>query len=94
MLGTIIAILVSGLITGALARLAVPGPDPMPIWLTIAIGLAGSIVGGTIAALLTDNLYVHSFAGLGGAILLVIAYRKYVQGRPVTGPGARERPRF
>ena len=39
--GFVLAILVSGFITGALARLAIPGPDPMPIWLTISIGLVG-----------------------------------------------------
>ena len=51
-LGTVISILVSGFFVGALARLAVPGPDPMPVWLTIAIGLAGSFGGGAIAALI------------------------------------------
>ena len=28
----VLAILFSGLVTGSLARLAIPGPDPMPIW--------------------------------------------------------------
>ena len=40
-LGFVLAILISGFITGGLARFAIPGPDPMPIWLTIAIGLTG-----------------------------------------------------
>ena len=44
-LGLVLSILISGFFTGALARLAIPGPDPMPIWLTIAIGLVGSIMG-------------------------------------------------
>src|SRR5216117_3639156 len=42
--------MVAGFITGGLARLAVPGPDPMPIWLTVAIGLAGSWGGGNRGA--------------------------------------------
>jgi uncharacterized membrane protein YeaQ/YmgE (transglycosylase-associated protein family) len=33
---------------GALARLALPGPDPMGIGATIAIGLAGSLIAGLI----------------------------------------------
>src|SRR4029079_7540290 len=33
-----------GFVTGALGRWAVPGPDPMPAWLTIFIGLTGSLV--------------------------------------------------
>ena len=59
-LGFVLAILVSGFITGALARLAIPGPDPMPIWLTIAIGLIGSIVGAVVGnAISHDNGYRH-----------------------------------
>jgi uncharacterized membrane protein YeaQ/YmgE (transglycosylase-associated protein family) len=40
---------VSGLILGALGRLLLPGPDPMSIIQTIAIGIAGSLVAGLIA---------------------------------------------
>ena len=91
--GVVIAILISGLFTGALTRLAVPGPDPMPLWLTIAIGLTGSIVGAVVArALFHDNGYVVSFGSLGVAIGLVIAYRRYVQHRPLWGPDALRYP--
>jgi uncharacterized membrane protein YeaQ/YmgE (transglycosylase-associated protein family) len=41
----------SGLIVGALARLALPGPDPMSIPATIGLGLLGSFVGGLIMRL-------------------------------------------
>ena len=51
MVGTIIAALASAFITGALARFAVPGPDPMPAWLTVVIGLGGTVVGGGIVIL-------------------------------------------
>jgi uncharacterized membrane protein YeaQ/YmgE (transglycosylase-associated protein family) len=89
MLGTVIAIMASGFLTGALARFAVPGPDPMPAWLTIAIGLVGSLVGGGIAAAATDgNGFAVSFASLGVAILLVLGYRRFVQKRPLSGRGA------
>jgi uncharacterized membrane protein YeaQ/YmgE (transglycosylase-associated protein family) len=88
-LGFILAILISGFITGGLARFAIPGPDPMPIWLTIAIGLTGSIVGAVIGrAVSHDNGYVVSFLSFGIAISLVAAYRRFVQGRPIFGPGA------
>jgi uncharacterized membrane protein YeaQ/YmgE (transglycosylase-associated protein family) len=92
-LAVVLAILVSGLFTGALARLAVPGPDPMPLWLTVAIGLSGSIAGALVArALFADNGYVVSFGSLFVAIGLVIAYRRFVQGRPVWGPEAMRFP--
>ena len=88
-LGFILAIVVSGFITGALARFALPGPDPMPAWLTLAIGLAGSIVGAVIGrAISNDNGYVISFLSFGIAVALVAAYRHFVQKRPIFGRGA------
>jgi uncharacterized membrane protein YeaQ/YmgE (transglycosylase-associated protein family) len=91
-LGNIVVILTSAFVVGALGRLAVPGPDPMPIWLTTLLGLVGSIVGGSIAV----------GVGFGGggifvlsvlvATLLVIAYRRIVQKRGISGPDARRMP--
>lgn len=37
-----------GLVVGACARLALPGPDPMTITQTIVLGLAGSLVAGLV----------------------------------------------
>ncbi len=48
----IISILVSGLIVGALGRLAIPGPNPMSIGKTLLVGIGGSIIGGLVGALL------------------------------------------
>jgi uncharacterized membrane protein YeaQ/YmgE (transglycosylase-associated protein family) len=85
----VFAILLSGLWTGALARLAIPGPDPMPLWLTLSIGLTGSIVGAVVGkSISNDNGVVISFLSFGVAIALVAAYRRYVQKRPIFGPGA------
>ena len=90
-LAFILFILLWGLVVGALARLAVPGPDPMPIWLTIAIGIGGSLIGGIVTRIFFGTGVSFFFAFLG-ALLLVILYRKYVQHRPITGPGARRPP--
>jgi uncharacterized membrane protein YeaQ/YmgE (transglycosylase-associated protein family) len=88
-IGFVLAILISGFITGGLARFAIPGPDPMPIWLTIAIGLTGSIVGAAIAnAISHNNGYLVSFLSFGIAMALVASYRRFVQKRPIWGPGA------
>ena len=87
----IIVVLVGGLIVGALARLAVPGPDPMSICATIALGLGGSIIGGIIARILIGTAGGFLFAFLG-AVLLLILYRHFVQHRPLTGPGAKRPP--
>jgi uncharacterized membrane protein YeaQ/YmgE (transglycosylase-associated protein family) len=42
----------SGLLIGALARLALPGPDPMSWPATLGYGLVGSVAGGLISRLL------------------------------------------
>jgi uncharacterized membrane protein YeaQ/YmgE (transglycosylase-associated protein family) len=92
-LGTVVGVLLSGFVTGALARLAVPGPDPMPAWLTILVGLSGSFAGFGIAyAAGSRNPYVISTAGFAVAIALVIAYRRFVQRRPVLGRDAYRFP--
>ena len=85
----ILAVALSGLVVGALARLAVPGPDPMSIWRTIALGIVGSFLGGLIAGLVgvggSGGIVLLAFAG---AVLLLIAYRRVFQGRGITGPSA------
>lgn len=87
--GTVISVLVVGFVTGALARLAVPGPDPMPVWMTILIGLAGAFGGGGIAyAAGARSTFVINTVGFGVAILLVILYRRFVQRRAVVGRDA------
>ena len=70
-LGYIIFLLLWGFIVGGLARLAVPGPDPMPIWMTIALGLGGSIIGkqitfnGPDGFPVTQTVSAVSFDGTG-----------------------------
>ena len=41
--------LIIGLIAGALARLVMPGRDPMGIIATILLGIVGSIIGGLVS---------------------------------------------
>jgi uncharacterized membrane protein YeaQ/YmgE (transglycosylase-associated protein family) len=91
-LGDFVAILVSGLVIGALGRLAVPGPDPMPIWLTILLGIVGSIVGGTVAVAVGLGVGSVLVLSVLAATLIVIAYRRLVQKRGITGPDAKRVP--
>jgi uncharacterized membrane protein YeaQ/YmgE (transglycosylase-associated protein family) len=90
-LAAILGLALGGLVIGALGRLAVPGPDPMPLWTTVALGVVGAIVGGGAGyALLGQAGYF-----LGAVIvaaLLVIGYRRVFQKRGITGPEARRRP--
>ncbi|HEY2635984.1 MAG TPA: hypothetical protein VGI54_01235 [Solirubrobacteraceae bacterium] len=52
MIGFLIALVIEGLILGALARLALPGPDPLSIGETILVGVGGALVAGVIAYLI------------------------------------------
>jgi len=98
---TILTAMMTGFVIGSAARFAVPGPDPMPFWLTVFIGLCGSAIGTAIGAVIfgaghTFDSSGHSFATLllaiGFATALVAAYRIFVQKRPLTGPEARHFP--
>jgi uncharacterized membrane protein YeaQ/YmgE (transglycosylase-associated protein family) len=100
MLAAILLLAISGFVFGALARWAVPGPDPMPVSLTIFIGLGGSAIGGGItAAVLHANKNVSrsdyftiELASVLVSILLVVAYRHFVQQRAILGPEALKPP--
>ena len=88
-LGDVVFIVVVGLVIGALGRLAVPGRDTMPIWLTLVIGLIGAFLGGAIAVSLGFGGGAIFVISVLVATLIVIAYRRFVLKRPLTGPGSR-----
>jgi uncharacterized membrane protein YeaQ/YmgE (transglycosylase-associated protein family) len=87
----ILVLVLGGLVVGALARLALPGPDPMSIPMTIVLGLAGSFLGGIVSWLFLGHGGGIIFAVLGSTLLLYL-HRRFVQHRPITGPGARQLP--
>src|SRR5687767_13008447 len=67
----------SGIVVGAIARLIVPGPDPMSIFQTMLVGVGGSL----IAALVTYYLFDREAApglllSVVCAAVLVFALRK------------------
>jgi uncharacterized membrane protein YeaQ/YmgE (transglycosylase-associated protein family) len=62
----IIGLIISGLIVGALGRLAIPGPNPMSIGMTILVGVGGSLIGGLVGWLLFGRRS-------GGSLLLSVA---------------------
>ncbi|GGM44590.1 GlsB/YeaQ/YmgE family stress response membrane protein [Dactylosporangium sucinum] len=45
----IISALIIGAIIGVLGRLAVPGKQAIPIWLTVVIGIVAALIGTAIA---------------------------------------------
>ncbi len=83
----LIILFVEGLFVGALARLLLPGPDPMSIWMTVLVGLCG-----TFSAGLFSWYVLHRH---GGGLLIAIVfsmivawlYRRSRSGLGGRGPG-------
>lgn len=72
MIAFIIVLLVVGLIVGAIARLLMPGRDPIGLVGTIVLGIVGSFVGGFLQNLVEfHSLSIHSFhpVGLIGSVI-------------------------
>src|SRR5690242_14298067 len=93
MAGAVLSVIITAFVTGALARLALPGPDPMPIWLTVAIGLVGTLIGATIAYAIVgrDPAWI-SIGGFLATVVIVGLYRRFVQRRPIFGREAYKFP--
>ena len=89
---SIIVWLLIGLAAGALARLILPGRDPMGLLATIVLGLAGAVLGGFLSrALLHDADGVGLFGATVGAIIVLLVWRWIVgtRRRGVRGFGRR-----
>lgn len=63
MISLILGYIITGLIVGALARLVVPGRNPIGLVMTILLGIVGAIAGGVIA---------HAL-GLGVVLTFIVA---------------------
>ena len=69
-----IGFIVAGLVIGALARLLMPGRQKIGLLWTLLLGLAGSVIGGTIANLLgTGDIMELNVIGFVVAVLCSIA---------------------
>jgi uncharacterized membrane protein YeaQ/YmgE (transglycosylase-associated protein family) len=64
----IISAIIVGLIIGALGRLVVPGRQPIPIWLTIVIGIIAAFIGSFIAGALG---YANANGGIPWILLII-----------------------
>jgi uncharacterized membrane protein YeaQ/YmgE (transglycosylase-associated protein family) len=84
MIWDLITFLVLGLIAGGVARLLVPGDDPMSVPLTLALGVVGSFVGGFLGRLIFDaGDSVLQPSGIIGSIIgavIVLMIYNYVNG--------------
>lgn len=73
MLTLIVTIVIVGLVVGALARLVVPGRNPIGIGMTILLGVVGAIVGGIIGRAVGAGWAVTLLLEIAVAAVLVYA---------------------
>ena len=76
----------SGLVVGALGRLALPGPDPMSIGQTILLGIAASFIAGLIWWAIFDHNGGGILLSVVCAALIVYLIRRS-RGGTLTTPG-------
>lgn len=84
----LIAVAFTGLIVGALARLLLPGRDPMSILQTIMVGIAGGLAAGLFAHYVLDRDGAGFLLSLLFAVLVVYIVRKVRQRAVTERPGA------
>jgi uncharacterized membrane protein YeaQ/YmgE (transglycosylase-associated protein family) len=82
MIGFILFLLIIGLVAGYLARLLVPGRDPMSVGQTLVLGIVGSFVGGFIGYVLfhkdgQDGAFQASglIGSVVGAVIALLVWR-------------------
>jgi len=87
MLGTIIGLIVIGIVAGYLARLVVPGRSGLGVGGTILLGVVGSFVGGFLGRLLfgggSGDSFVQPASWIGSIIgaIIVLAIYQATRGR-------------
>jgi uncharacterized membrane protein YeaQ/YmgE (transglycosylase-associated protein family) len=88
MIGFLLYMLVIGIIAGFLARLLVPGRDPMGFWATVLLGVVGSFIGGFLGYVLfgkdLDEGALQASGIIGsiiGAVIALLIYRAVTRNR-------------
>jgi uncharacterized membrane protein YeaQ/YmgE (transglycosylase-associated protein family) len=88
MIGFLLYMLVIGIVAGFLARLLVPGRDPMGFWATVLLGVVGSFIGGFLGYVLfgkdLDEGALQASGIIGsiiGAVVALLIYRAITRNR-------------
>ncbi|HEV7805138.1 MAG TPA: hypothetical protein VGO80_04925 [Solirubrobacteraceae bacterium] len=87
----LVLLLAWGLVVGLFARLALPGPDPMSLFQTALVGVAGSLLAAIVALTLFNRV-----AGFLLCLVFSVAIMYFIRrsrGGGLTDPGAGLRRR-
>jgi uncharacterized membrane protein YeaQ/YmgE (transglycosylase-associated protein family) len=87
-IGFLLSMLLIGIVAGFLARLLVPGRDPMGFWATVLLGVIGSFVGGFLGYVIfghdLDEGALQPSGVIGsviGAVIVLLIYRQFARSR-------------
>jgi uncharacterized membrane protein YeaQ/YmgE (transglycosylase-associated protein family) len=82
MLTFIIYLIIVGIVAGYLARLLLPGADPMSFLETVALGIVGSFIGGFLGYILFNEDFDEGafqaagfFGSIIGAVIALLVWR-------------------
>jgi uncharacterized membrane protein YeaQ/YmgE (transglycosylase-associated protein family) len=88
----VIGFIVAGLIIGALARLLLPGRQKIGLLWTLALGVVGSVIGGTIANLIgTGDILELNVIGFIAAVAASVALLSAAERAGIGDGGERKR---
>jgi len=72
----LILLVVVGLVVGAIARLLLPGPDPMSIPMTVLVGLCGTFSAGLFSWYVLHRHGAGLLLSIAFSVLVVWIYRR------------------
>ena len=89
----VIGLILIGLVIGLLARLLLPGRQKIGLVLTLALGIAGALIGGLVASYFgRGNIWELNFVGFVVAVLAAILLLAIAQAAGIGVP-PRDRDR-
>jgi len=83
--------IIAGLVIGCLARLVLSGRQPIPIWLTIVLGIVGGLIGNALASVLGVEVtrgvdwIRHILQVASAAVLISLITPLYLRARSPAG---------
>ena len=85
----ILGLIVIGIVIGILARLLLPGRQPIGVWMTILLGIAGALVGGIVASAIGEgDIWELNFIG---TIVGIVAAAAFIGAADAAGLGRGNR---
>jgi uncharacterized membrane protein YeaQ/YmgE (transglycosylase-associated protein family) len=91
LLAYLITLVATGLLVGGVARLALPGPDPMTVLETILLGIAGNAIAGIAVWLLWGHTGAGILVSIACSSLILYLIRRS-RGGGLTDPGTPREP--